>query len=151
MVGTAVKAAIAGIAISLSVGCVGPDGSRATGGAATGAILGGLAGSQIGSGSGRTAAIVGGALLGGLLGNQIGAQLDERDRQLAAQANQAALDRSREYSWKNPNTGNEGVITPGAYVSENCREYTNRVMIGREWKTVHGTACKTEAGWKVKE
>ncbi|HET9577095.1 MAG TPA: glycine zipper 2TM domain-containing protein [Usitatibacter sp.] len=45
---------------------------RETGvGTAGGAVLGGLAGSQIGQGSGQVAGAVGGAILGGILGSNI--------------------------------------------------------------------------------
>lgn len=48
-------------------------------GAATGAVLGGLAGSQIGSGdAAETAGAVGGAVLGGIAGNEAGKALNTR-------------------------------------------------------------------------
>lgn len=45
---------------------------RSVGGAAIGALLGGIAGSNIGGGLGRTAATVGGATVGGLVGQHVG-------------------------------------------------------------------------------
>ena len=44
---------------------------RNEGAAVAGAIIGGVLGNQIGSGSGRTAATVGGAVVGGLVGNEV--------------------------------------------------------------------------------
>jgi len=56
-------------------------------GAAIGAIVGGVAGHQVGSGNGNTAATAGGALLGGLLGHQL-QKRNEADEQ-------SDLDRSK--------------------------------------------------------
>jgi hypothetical protein len=44
---------------------------RNEGAAVAGAVIGGILGNQIGSGSGRTAATVGGAVVGGLVGNEV--------------------------------------------------------------------------------
>jgi uncharacterized protein YcfJ len=44
---------------------------RVGGGAAIGAVAGGVLGHQVGSGHGNTAATIGGALLGGILGNKV--------------------------------------------------------------------------------
>ena len=57
-------------AAALSLGaCVSDQGDKQTLGTLIGAGLGGLAGSQIGSGTGQLAAVGAGVLLGGLLGN----------------------------------------------------------------------------------
>ena len=45
--------------------------NRFGGGTAIGAIAGGLLGSTIGKGNGRTAAVVGGAVVGGAVGHQV--------------------------------------------------------------------------------
>jgi outer membrane lipoprotein SlyB len=47
-------------------------------GTAGGAVLGGLAGSQVGGGSGHVAGAVGGAILGGILGSNIERSANER-------------------------------------------------------------------------
>ncbi len=52
---------------------------RETGvGTAGGAVLGGIAGSNVGGGSGQVAGAVGGAILGGIIGQNIEAQANER-------------------------------------------------------------------------
>jgi len=52
---------------------------RETGvGTAGGAVLGGIAGSNVGGGSGQVAGAVGGAILGGILGQNIEASANER-------------------------------------------------------------------------
>ena len=54
--------------------------NKTTGGALIGAGLGGLAGSQIGRGSGSMAATAVGVILGGLIGSQVGSSLDRADQ-----------------------------------------------------------------------
>lgn len=56
-----------------------------------GAAAGGVLGSMVGSGSGRTAAIVGGAVLGGIAGNQL---VDRPVEQRQAQEREASRDRA---------------------------------------------------------
>ena len=53
-------------------------------GAVGGAVIGGIVGHQIGSGSGNTAATIGGAVLGGVVGHQVEQQV--RNRQAASAA-----------------------------------------------------------------
>ncbi|MEC7702840.1 MAG: glycine zipper 2TM domain-containing protein, partial [Pseudomonadota bacterium] len=48
-------------------------------GTVSGAVLGGLAGSQVGSGSGRLWAVGAGTLLGAFLGSEVGKSLDKAD------------------------------------------------------------------------
>jgi outer membrane lipoprotein SlyB len=50
---------------------IGNRNNRLGGGTAIGAIAGGLLGSTIGKGDGRTAAVVGGAVVGGAVGHQV--------------------------------------------------------------------------------
>lgn len=47
-------------------------------GTAGGAVLGGLAGSQVGGGTGQVAGAVGGAILGGIIGQQVEQSANER-------------------------------------------------------------------------
>lgn len=121
-----------------------------------GAILGGLAGSQIGGGSGRLWATGAGVLLGALVGSEIGSSLDNADRAAAAQANQRAYSAplGETIRWNNPDSGNYGTITPtrdgrtssGAY----CREYQQTIYVGGQQQSGYGTACQQPDGsWKV--
>jgi len=81
-------------------------------GSVLGAVAGGLLGSTIGGGSGRTIAIIAGALAGGLLGNTIGASLDERDRQALAASTQEALVSGKAVDWQSAHSGATARITP---------------------------------------
>lgn len=123
-------------------------------GAALGAAGGGLLGAALG---GSPAGIAAGVLLGGLGGGFLGNQLDNKDKQMAARASQRALETQRvgaPTTWRNPDTGNSGSITPtrtyqtasGRY----CREYQQTVTIGGQRHQSYGTACRRPDGsWQI--
>ena|SRR5690349_6452009 len=122
-----------------------------------GAAAGGLLGSQIGGGSGKLAATAAGTLLGAFLGSEIGSSLDRADEQYAARAvHQAyAAPIGQQIVWKNPESGNYGVITPtrdGYQPSTNayCREYSQTVTVGGRTQQAYGQACQQPDGsWKI--
>lgn len=129
-------------------------GPKAQMGAATGAAAGGLIGAAAGGGA---EGIIAGVLLGGLLGGAIGDSLDQRDRELAHQSSQTALENyqvGKTSSWNNPDNGHSGTMTPtktyqtsqGQY----CREYQQTVTVGGERQDAYGTACRQPDGsWKI--
>ena len=92
--------------------------NKETAGTAGGAVIGALAGAALarkGDTSGRYAGAAIGGLVGGFIGNRIGAALDRNDREMAQLRARQAMDAGRTghgYSWRNPRTGNGGVITP---------------------------------------
>jgi len=121
-----------------------------------GAALGGLAGSQIGKGSGRLAATAAGVVLGGWLGNEIGASLDKADRAQMGGATSRAYTApiGQQITWNNPQSGNAGTITPvrdgyandGAY----CREFQQTITVGGQQQKGFGRACQQPDGaWKI--
>lgn len=123
-------------------------------GAAGGGTLGGLiAAAAGGSPAAIAASVIGGILVGGVVGNL----LDERDRRLAAEAGQRALETApsgRSVAWKNPDSGHSGTVTPtktyqtasGTY----CREYQTTVVIEGKQDKAYGTACRQADGtWKI--
>src|SRR5215468_8794944 len=121
----------------------------AFGGAAFGGLIAAAAG---GGGAAIAGAVIGGALLGGLAGNM----LDQRDKRLAAEAQQRALESAPTGSavpWQNPDTGHQGTVTPTrTYHSGNsyCREFQNDVVIGGKIEKAYGTACRQPDGsWQV--
>ena len=145
-------------AAALSLGaCVSDQGNKQTVGTLIGAGLGGLAGSQIGSGTGQLAAVGAGVLLGGLLGNEVGKSLDKADIAYAERNAQETLEyqpTGEISSWVNPDSGNSGSITPTAtYQSETgryCREYQQSVTVGGELQSAYGTACRQPDGsWEI--
>lgn len=119
------------------------------GGAAFGGLIAAAAG---GSGAAIAGSVIGGALLGGLVGNL----LDQRDKRLAAEAQQRALEAAptgTPVAWNNPDSGHSGTVTPTrTYRSEGtyCREYQHTVTIDGKQERAYGTACRQPDGsWKV--
>jgi surface antigen len=138
-------------------GCAPSMGPKETGGTLIGAAGGAAVGSQIGSGTGRLVAVAIGTLAGALIGQGVGQSLDRAD-QLAMERNaQYALESTRTQStttWRNPDSGNYGSITPvetyqtasGQY----CREYVQTVVVAGEKQQAYGTACRQSDGtWKI--
>jgi len=129
------------------------DNPKASIGAFGGAAFGGLIAAAAGGGGAAIAgAVIGGALLGAFAGNM----LDQRDKRLAAEAQQRALESAptgRPVAWTNPDTGHAGTVTPvRTYQSGDsyCREFQNNVTIGGKDEKAYGTACRQPDGsWKV--
>ena len=127
-------------------------------GAAAGAVIGGVLGSALGDGhSDKGWAIALGILFGAVIGDQIGAQLDERDRLLAAQNLQYSLESTKDgavTTWQNPYSGNGGAATPTTTGVKSdgtpCREFTTEIQVGGETQQGYGTACRQADGsWKI--
>jgi surface antigen len=126
--------------------------------AVLGSVIGAGAGALIaGALGGRGWTVVAAALVGGLIGGAIGHRLDEKDKQMAAEAAYRAFEanRSGEPSvWNNPDSGNHGSVTPtktrqlanGQY----CREYRQEIWVGEEKHQSYGTACRQPDGtWQI--
>ena len=125
-------------------------------GGGTGAILGGVLGSQIGGGKGQLWATGAGVLLGALAGSEVGRSLDKADIAYANQANTSAHTApiGQQIKWNNPETGNYGTVTPtrDGYSSSGryCREYQQTVVVGGKSQSAYGTACQQPDGsWEV--
>ena len=87
-------------------------------GAALGAAGGGLLGAAAGGGATGIAA---GVLLGGLVGGATGSMLDDQDKRTAAATTQQALEdkpSGTTTTWKNPDSGNSGSVTPDPHLSD---------------------------------
>ena len=126
------------------------------------AVLGSLGGAAAGAGIAAIAGassgwIVAAGLAGGLLGGAIGHHLDNKDKELAAQAAARAFESNRTgqaASWKNPDSGNSGSVTPTrtyqASSGQYCREYRQDVVIDGELQEAYGTACRQpDNTWKI--
>jgi len=130
--------------------------NKQTVGTVGGAVAGGLAGSQIGGGSGRLWATGAGVLLGAFLGGEIGKSLDRADRQYMGQTTYNALENGpsgQTARWQNPDSGHYGTVTPQAAYQQggyNCRQYTQTVYIDGRSEQAHGTACRQPDGsWQI--
>jgi surface antigen len=133
-----------------------PGCSQETWGTLGGAGLGGLAGSQVGGGSGKVWATVGGTLLGAYLGNRAVKYFNEDDAEYATQAERRAYAApvGQPVEWSNPETGNSGTITPvregrtanGQY----CRDFQQNIYVDGKSEQATGRACQQADGtWKV--
>ena len=133
--------------------------NKTTGGALVGAGLGGLAGSQLGHGSGKIATTALGVVLGGLLGGSVGASLDRADQAAINQTTQQALETApvnQAMPWRNPQSGNYGTVTPVQTYQEAdgtyCREYQQTVVVGGQSQQAYGTACRQPDGtWQIQQ
>jgi surface antigen len=147
-------AAIVMLVVVAFTGCASIESNPKTSiGALGGGAFGGLIAAAAGGGGAAIAgAVIGGALLGGLAGNM----LDQRDKRLAAEAQQRALESvpaGQPVAWNNPDSGHQGTVTPvrtyqsgGTY----CREFQSDVVIGGKSEKAYGTACRQPDGsWKV--
>ena len=128
--------------------------SKETFGWLGGAAAGGLAGAQIGSGSGQLAATAGGALLGAFLGGSVGKSLDQADEAYAYMQLQRSLSANQPVVWQGQQA--VGRITPIRTTpkkkksDQTCREFRHEVMIGDQAKEGVGKACLQKDGsWKL--
>lgn len=133
------------------------QGNKEAVGTVVGALLGGLLGSQVGGGSGKKVATVVGAVAGGYAGNRYGESLDCKDQQYHSQTAHEALEyqpAGRPSSWRNPDSGHSGSITPvktwqredGQY----CRDFTQSIVIDGKVEDARGTACRDDQGtWQI--
>ena len=143
-------------ALSL-MGCIATTGEKQTLGTVIGAVAGGVAGAQVGKGNGQLIATGAGVLLGALIGNEVGATLDKIDQQYVLDTAHQSLEYSESgttTSWKNPDSGNSGSVTPiRTYEVANnqyCREYQTDVTIGGATQSAYGTACRKPDGtWEI--
>lgn len=141
----------------LVVGCTGAMGPKETGGTLIGAGTGALIGSQIGGGRGTLVAVAVGTLAGALLGQEVGRSLDRADQLAMQRSAQYALEYAptrQSTTWRNPDSGNYGSITPietyQASTGQYCREYLQTVVIGGQPQQAYGTACRQPDGsWRI--
>lgn len=150
--------AVLAIAIGLG-GCATDSGPKQNVGTVLGGVGGAVAGSQFGSGKGRLVGVAAGTLLGALLGSEAGKSLDRADQAYLGRANQQAFETARTgtaVSWRNPDSGNSGVIVPqGTYQTASgqyCREFQQTVTVQGESQQAYGTACRQPDGsWKIQQ
>ncbi len=122
-----------------------------------GAVAGAWLGSNVGKGKGNIAAIAAGTLLGAYLGKEVGASLDRADLAYYNQTSQYALESAptgTTSTWKNPDSGNYGTITPTeTYQADSgkyCREYSQTITVGGKTEKAYGTACRQPDGsWEI--
>ena len=132
--------------------CSGDGFNKSDSGTVLGAVAGGVVGNQIGKGRGNVLATVGGALVGGLVGSEIGRGLDQRDKQLAQEAEFEAMERGQSgvaRQWRNPDNGRYGEVVPSKPYrkgANDCRDFTHTVYIDGRPQQMRGTACRNPDG-----
>jgi surface antigen len=90
-----------------------------------------------------------GAALGGVLGGHVGATLDDGDRQMAWEAQVAALDSGQRRSWRGSH-GVFGYVEAGAATGDGCRAYSQTIYIAGRPNRGRGVGCKQPDGsWKM--
>lgn len=108
-------------------------------------------GSSQGSGGGRVAGTIIGAMNGGLVGGTVGAGLSEREKRNALEAEYKALEYTasgQKVAWQG-DSGHSGEVVaaqPYRVGSQDCRQYTQTVVIGSASSTARGTACRNADG-----
>jgi surface antigen len=126
-------------------------------GTVTGMVLGGKVANDFAEGS-RNEGLwtIAGVALGAFLGNEIGASMDKTDILMAQNARNYALENNKvnsQAAWKNPDSGNSGVIYPTRTYSlgdQPCREFTQEIIIGGKIQTGYGKACRMADGsWDI--
>lgn len=138
----------------LVAGCAEGPGTRATIGGVGGATAGGLLAAAAGGGP---AGIAAGVILGGLIGGAVGDRMDAADRRQADAAASRAFESQPAGStttWRNPDSGNSGSITPTrTYQSASgqfCREFQQTITVGGRQEESFGTACRQPDGsWRI--
>ena len=125
-------------------------------GGGSGAVIGGILGSNVGGGSGQLWATGAGVLLGAVVGSEIGRSLDKADIAYAQKANTKAHNApiGETISWNNPESGHYGSVTPtrDGYTDSGryCREYQQKIVVGSQVEEGYGTACRQPDGsWEI--
>lgn len=152
------RAATIGLLLTTTAlaGCMsspGPnEGAGTVIGGGLGAVTGGLVGGAIGGSTGAVVGAVTGGVLGGVAGNAIGRDLDERDRQLALDAEMAAFQSGQRRPWRGAR-GVYGYVEPGVEFVDTrgtCRNFTHRVFVNGRPTAVSGVACMRPDGvWQI--
>lgn len=134
----------------------GPEMNKENVGTLLGGIGGAVLGAQFGKGTGQLVGVAAGALAGAYLGNQIGSSLDKADKAAMEQASHKATTApiGQPISWRNPDSGNHGTVTPTregtAANGDYCREFQQDVTVGSKSEKAFGTACRQPDGsWKI--
>lgn len=113
--------------------------------AVAGAAVGGVVGSQIGKGDGRTIAIIVGTALGAVIGAKIGRDMDETDRACIGHTLELGPD-ARPVAWVNPSTGVSYTVTPLRAAGDGCREFRTQARYQKKTQSTTGRACRRADG-----
>jgi surface antigen len=127
-----------------------------TWGTILGGVVGGIAGSAIGGGNGKTIATIIGAAGGAVAGNSIGASLDEKDQAEAENAYLRSMNSApnQPVEWAGDRDhGNHGRFqTESEFRNDdglNCRTYVSESWINGQYSRREGTSCLfADGSWR---
>jgi surface antigen len=96
-------------------------------------------------------------LLGALAGSSVGQSLDRADNLTAERAAGQAFEANptgQATTWRNPDNGHYGTITPTRTMQqpngEVCREFQQTIVVGGQTQQGVGTACRQPDGtWRI--
>jgi surface antigen len=114
-----------------------------------GGLLGG--GSGQGQSGAKVAGTIIGAMNGGLVGGTVGTGLSAQEKRNALEAEYKALEYTasgQKVAWQG-DPGHSGEVVaaqPYRVGSQDCRQYTQTVVIGGATSTARGTACRNADG-----
>jgi surface antigen len=139
----------AGMALTLS-SCA--PGNNVGGATAVGAGTGALLGAAAFHGQDAWLGVLGGAIIGGIAGHQVGEYMDRQDRMNMRSA-VISTPVGQEASWTNTKRDITYTVKPvknyhrdGRY----CREYQTRIIVGGKIRKAFGRACQMPDGqWKI--
>ena len=145
------------IALCLSLAACADKGPGETIGTVAGGVLGAVLGSKFGSGTGKAAAVAIGAVAGAWGGSKLGQELDKADKVYAQRTAQDAMEYNKNgqtSTWRNPDTGNSGTVTPERTyensTGKDCREFETSIYVEGEQEKGTGTACReTDGTWQI--
>lgn len=91
------------------------------------------------------------AAISGILAESLGKGLDEHDRQIAFDAQIAALEKGQRQSWRGKK-GSFGIVDLGpeqTHAEGTCRDYTHKIYVGGRPQSGQGQACRQATGhWR---
>lgn len=98
-----------------------------------------------------------GSILGAFIGTSAGSGLDKADVLYAQRNAQFAFETQAAgqlSSWRNPDSGNSGTLTPSRSFKgsegRTCREFQQTIKVGSNQEKVFGAACRDKDGsWRV--
>jgi surface antigen len=121
--------------------------------AATGTVLGAIAGGLIGNAAGRGngGAVIGGVILGGLAGNAIASNLNCDDRRVAMSSYSQGFDGrvGKRHNWRNDDGRSYGSFTPTREFTRDgntCRDFREAGYSNSRSYNRTGTACRHNDG-----
>lgn len=147
--------ALVSLVAILTTGCATMEANPKT---TIGAVGGGTVGGLIAAAAGGSPAVIAASVIGGILvGGLVGNLLDERDKKMATEAAQKALESAptgKPVAWHNPDSGHAGTVTPvktyQTASGKHCREYETSVTIDGKQEKAFGKACRQPDGsWQI--